>query len=107
MRDGEGLQRFWQARFYDFNEESTTYGPKEVTKLLVLGASESVSDRLLGIVFGTQTIGGLGGGFGCWHVALAVEKASGINDEAGRVNCAEDHAVFFDLQQLGGVDVSF
>ena len=77
-----------------------------MAKLLIPGASKSVSDKLLGIALGTHTIDGLGGGLGCWHVALAVEEASGINDEAGRVNCAEDHAVFFDLQQLGGVDVS-
>ena len=81
------------------------YRLKQVAKLLILGALKSVSNKLLGIALGAHIIGGLGGGFGCWHVALAVEEASGINDEAGRVNCAEDHAVFFDLQQLGGVDV--
>jgi hypothetical protein len=51
-------------------------------------------------------MGRLGIGFGCRHVALAIEEASGIDDEAGSMNVAEDHPVFFDLQQLGGVDVS-
>src|SRR5208282_259188 len=76
-------------------------------KLSILAPPKPVSNKPLGIALRTQTTGGLGGGLRCWHVALAVEEASGVNDEARRENLAEDDTVFFDLQHLGGVDVSF
>ena len=38
------------------------------------------------ITFAFRGSRGLGPGFGSGHVALAVEEASGINEEAGRVN---------------------
>ena len=64
-------------------------------------------DALRMVIVGVRTVGGLDGGFRCGHVALAVEEASGIDDEAGRVNVSQDNAVLFDLQALGGVDGTF
>ena len=61
----------------------------------------------LGMVLGVHTTGRLGGGFWCGHVALAVEVASRINDEARRVNVSQYNTVFFNLQPLGGMDISF
>jgi hypothetical protein len=40
-------------------------------------------------------------------VALAIEKAPGVNEEARGVNRPEHHAVFLDLEAFGGVDVPF
>jgi hypothetical protein len=59
------------------------------------------------LFLGVHTTGRLGGGFWCGHVALAVEVASRINDEARRVNVSQYDAVFFNLKPLGGMDVSF
>jgi len=40
-------------------------------------------------------------------MALAVKKASGIDEEARRENRAKDHAVFLDFQAFGCVHVAF
>ena len=55
---------------------------------------------------GIHPIGQLSGGFRCWHVALAVEEPSRVDEKARSVDLPHHGAVFFDFQEFLGVNVS-
>ena len=84
---------------------------KAVARAAAVQGGPGVRDRSTGfaggclrVAFGFPRRWYLRDGLRRGHVALAVEEASGIDDQAGRVDVSEDDAVFLDLQALGGVD---